>query len=91
MTRDILLSLIDPDPEQPRKHFDPASINELAQSIEANGLAVPILLRPNGERFIIVHGERRYRAVQTLGWDTIPADVREMDADTAHCRKRDAC
>lgn len=83
MSHDILLSLIDPDPEQPRKHFDEAGISDLAQSIEANGLAVPILVRPVGDRFVIVHGERRYRAVKSLGWPSIPAEVREIDADTA--------
>lgn len=83
MSRDILISLIDPDPDQPRKYFDEASLAELAQSIQANGLAVPILLRPNGERFIIVHGERRYRAVRLLGWDRVPAEVRDIDPDGA--------
>lgn len=81
MSRDILVNLIDPDPDQPRKHFDEAGIQELAQSIKANGLAVPILLRPNGERFFIVHGERRWRAAQLLGWESIPAEVRDISQD----------
>lgn len=80
---DILLSLIDPDPEQPRKRFDPAELADLAASIQANGLAVPILVRPAGERFIIVHGERRWRAVQSLGWTTIPAEIRDLSPDDA--------
>ncbi len=46
MSRDPLLSLIDPDPEQPRKHFDEVSLQELAQSMAAHGLAMPILLDP---------------------------------------------
>ncbi len=83
MSRDILLNLIDPDPNQPRKHFDEASLKELAASIEANGLAVPILLRPNGERFIIVHGERRWRAFGLLDRESIPAEVREIGKDEA--------
>jgi len=83
MSRDILLNEITPDPDQPRKHFDEASITELAQSIEANGLAVPILLRPNGNGYVIVHGERRYRAVTSLGWETIPAEVRDVSPDEA--------
>lgn len=83
MSRDILLNQIDPDPDQPRKHFDEASLKELAQSIQANGLAVPILVRPNGERFMIVHGERRYRAVAILGWESIPAEVRDIDPEGA--------
>jgi len=84
MSRDILLSLVDPDPEQPRQHFDPVKIGELAQSMLANGLAVPILLRPNGERFVIVHGERRWRAAKMLEWETIPADVRELTGEESH-------
>jgi ParB/RepB/Spo0J family partition protein len=83
MSRDIPLHLIDPDPDQPRKHFDTAAVSELAQSMAANGLAVPILLRPVGERYLIVHGERRWRAAQSLGWAAIAADVRDIDADTA--------
>lgn len=83
MSHDILLSLIDPDPDQPRKNFDAAKLEELAKSMQANGLAVPILLRPNGERFIIVHGERRYRAASSLAWETIPADVREISPENA--------
>jgi ParB/RepB/Spo0J family partition protein len=79
MSRDILISLIDPDPAQPRKWFDPGKLEELAASVGANGLAVPILLRPNGERFVIVHGERRWRAAQLAGWQTIPAEVKELD------------
>src|SRR5918992_2754260 len=84
VSRDTLISLIDPDPEQPRKVFDEARLAELAESMAANGLAVPILLRPtpNG-RFVIVHGERRWRAAQRLGWETIPADVRELSAEEA--------
>jgi ParB/RepB/Spo0J family partition protein len=83
MSRDILLSLIDADPEQPRKHFDAGKLAELAQSMEINGLAVPILVRPVDERFLIVHGERRFRAALSLGWDTIAGEVREMTSEEA--------
>jgi ParB family chromosome partitioning protein len=83
MSRDILLNLIDPDPGQPRKHFDQAALDELAQSIKANGLAVPILLRPHNDRFVIVHGERRYRAAVSLEWETIAADVRDIAPEDA--------
>jgi ParB/RepB/Spo0J family partition protein len=85
VSRDTLISLIDPDPEQPRKVFDDARLIELAESMASNGLAVPILLRPTPDgRFLIVHGERRWRAAQRLGWETIPADVRELSAEEAH-------
>lgn len=83
MSRDIILSLIDTDPAQPRKHFDGVKIAELAESMHGNGLIVPIMVRPVGDRFVIVHGERRYRAAVSLGWATIPADVRELDSEAA--------
>ena len=81
MSRDILLHLIDAVPDQPRTHFDQGALDGLAQSMAANGLAVPILVRPVGERFIIVHGERRYRAASLLQWETILADVRDIPLD----------
>lgn len=83
MSHDILLSDIKPDPNQPRKYFDPERLAELAASINENGLAVPILVRPSGSGYIIVHGERRYRAVQSLEWEAIPAEVREIPEDQA--------
>jgi ParB/RepB/Spo0J family partition protein len=76
----VRLDSIDPDPGQPRRNFNPVKLAELAASIDANGLVAPILLRPNGDRFVIVHGERRYRAVQSLGWAEIPAVVRDIAA-----------
>ena len=83
MSRDIPLGLIDPDPDQPRKHFDPAALDELAGSMAANGQAVPIMVRPTGDRFAIVHGERRWRAAAALGWPTVRGEVRELDAEAA--------
>lgn len=83
MSRDILLDQIKPDPDQPRKYFDPERLAELAASISEHGLAVPILVRPSGDGYIIVHGERRYKAVQTLGWEAIPAEVRDIPEDQA--------
>ena len=80
---DLELSLIDPDPDQPRKHFDAAKLAELAESMQTDGLAVPIMVRPAGERFIIVHGERRYRAALSLGRSTIRAEIRSLEPDKA--------
>ena len=63
---------IDADPAQPRKEFDQGAIEELAQSIRKNGLLQPITVTQNGGgRYVIVAGERRFRAVQTLGQDTV--------------------
>jgi ParB/RepB/Spo0J family partition protein len=85
VSRDTLLSLIDPDPEQPRKHVDEVSLQELAQSMAAHGLAVPVLLRPTADgRYILVHGERRWRAAHILGWESIAAEVRELSPEEAH-------
>ncbi len=79
----VSVALVDPDPDQPRRHIDPAALTELAESIAANGLAVPILVRPAGERFLLVHGERRWRAVRSLGWESVPAEVRDLGDDAA--------
>lgn len=79
VSRDTSLSLVDPDPSQPRRSFDDAKLAELADSMAANGLVCPILLRPAGDRLVIVHGERRWRAALRLGWSSVPAVVRDVD------------
>lgn len=83
MFQNILVSTIAPDPNQPRKHFDPVALADLAQSMEVNGLVAPVLVRPVGDAFMLVHGERRYRAALSLGWETIPAEVRQMSETQA--------
>lgn len=62
-----------------RTRFDDKALAELAASIEANGLAQPITVRPVGDEFEIVAGERRFRAMMLLGWDKVPAIVRDLD------------
>lgn len=86
MSRDIELGQIRPDPNQPRQHFRDEKIEELAQSLKANGQAVPIAVRPDGDSFMIVHGERRWRAAKRLGWETIAVDVQDVTAETARWR-----
>lgn len=84
MSRDIQLSLIETDPGQPRVYFDPAALDDLASSMGSSGLIQPVLLRPiEGGRYVIIHGERRYRAARLLGWETIAADVKDMTEDDA--------
>lgn len=70
----IPLDQIAPDPDQPRVTFDTQKLGELAESMKNEGLLTPILLRRGeGVPWIIVTGERRYRAAQMLKWKTIPA------------------
>jgi ParB family chromosome partitioning protein len=80
--REIEIGRIRPNPHQPRVLFDETAIAELADSIAERGVLQPILLRPNGEDFQIVAGERRWRAAQKARLHTIPAIVREIDEGT---------
>ena len=73
------LNLIDPNPFQPRTQLPPDGIEELANSIKASGLIQPILVRPNGERYQLVAGERRWRAAGKAGLERVPAVIREID------------
>ncbi len=73
---EISLSLIDPNINQPRKKFDETAMAELANSIRIHGVISPIILVPNGERYMIIAGERRFRAAKKAGLMTIPAIVR---------------
>src|SRR5690606_17385648 len=76
--RVIFIDQIDRNPEQPRKHFDEAQLEELKESILAHGVLEPIIVRPVEGRYEIVVGERRWRAAKLAGLDAIPAAVREM-------------
>jgi len=77
--REIDIARIKPNPDQPRVQFDEEALDELAESIRQRGVLQPILLRPAGEDFLIVAGERRWRAAQRARIHSIPAIVREMD------------
>ena len=68
---------------QPRAVFDQQSLRELADSIAAQGIVQPIVVRPEGSHFELVAGERRWRAAQLAGLQKIPAVVRELDARAA--------
>lgn len=78
MWTEIPIENIIPDPNQPRKMFDEAKQKELVESIKQHGLLQPILVRPIGDKFQIVHGERRYRACKVLGLEKIRAEVKEL-------------
>ena len=80
--REIEIARIRPNPNQPRVRFDEEAIAELAESIAERGVLQPILLRPDGDSFQIVAGERRWRAAQQARLHIIPAIVREIDEST---------
>jgi ParB family chromosome partitioning protein len=74
------VSQIEPHPDQPRRHFDEAALNELAASIAARGVIQPVVVRPIGvNRYQLVAGERRWRASQRARVHEIPAIVRQLD------------
>lgn len=73
------VSAIEPHPEQPRRHFDDAALDELAASIAARGVIQPIIVRPHGPgRWQLIAGERRWRAAQRAQLHEIPAIVRDL-------------
>lgn len=74
---EIDLNDIDPNYQQPRKTFDPDSLKELADSIIQHGVISPIILVKQGKRYMIIAGERRFRASKLAGKTTIPAIIRD--------------
>jgi ParB family transcriptional regulator, chromosome partitioning protein len=83
----IPVKAIEPNRYQPRSIFNPEKIEELAQTIHTHGMIQPIVIRRLNEdesRYELIAGERRWRAVQHLGWEKVPAIIREMtEAETA--------
>ena len=74
------VAAIEPHPDQPRRHFDDAALDELAASIAARGVIQPVIVRPLGSgRYQLVAGERRWRAAQRAQLHEIPALVRDLD------------
>jgi len=80
--REIEIAKIRPNPNQPRVQFDETALDELADSIRQRGLLQPILLKADGEDYLIIAGERRWRAAQRARLHSIPALVREIDEST---------
>lgn len=82
---EVALSAIEPNPLQPRTMFDDEALQELSASIAQLGVIQPITLKPNGNgKYIIISGERRWRASQLAGLETIPAYIREVDDENLH-------
>ena len=78
--RDVPIELISPNPDQPRRRFDPDTISSLAESISEAGLIQPLLVRPLPDgRYELIAGERRLRAAREVGMETVPAVLRSDD------------
>ena len=75
----IDITLIDPNPEQPRREFDPVALEHLSKSIGQHGVLQPVVVRQAGARFELIMGERRFRASQLAGRKRIPAVVLDVD------------
>jgi ParB family chromosome partitioning protein len=80
--RELPVSSVSPNPFQPRTQIDEAELLELTASIEASGLLQPVVVRPKNGKYELIAGERRWRAVQRLGWPKIPAVVKDADDQT---------
>lgn len=82
---EIPISQIIPNPTQPRTQFDDEALQELADSIRQLGVIQPITVkRSEGEQYIIISGERRWRASQMVGLERLPAYIREADDENLH-------
>lgn len=83
----IPIDAIEPDPEQPRKKFSREALETLALSLKKEGMLQPITVRQAGNgRYIIIAGERRWRAAKMLGWKEVPAIIRDIE-DEAQLRR----
>jgi ParB family chromosome partitioning protein len=75
---EIPISQIQPNPFQPRKTFNEASIDELARSVREHGIVQPLVVTRAGDKYKLIAGERRYRAAQKAGLTTVPVLIKEM-------------
>lgn len=76
--RHVKIADIVPDPTQPRKHFDEVALGELADSIKKHGVVQPLIVAKNGRQYLIIAGERRWRASQQAGLSELPVIVRSF-------------
>ncbi len=82
---EIAVSQIYPNPTQPRTKFDDEALAELADSIRQLGVIQPVTVKKDGDgRYMIISGERRWRASQMVGLETLPAYIREADDESLH-------
>jgi len=85
--REIDLDEITPNPYQPRKHFDQTALQELSESIKQHGLLQPIVVVDKGDSYLLVAGERRLRAHELAGMETIKAIIADVDIDDLKLRE----
>ena len=78
--RMLKIKEVSADPDQPRRHFDEVALAELSDSIKEHGVVQPIVVTPHKNGYLIVAGERRYRASKLAGLEKIPALVRTLSA-----------
>ena len=76
---EIAISSIFANPNQPRKVFDPTALKELSDSIAKHGVIMPIIVNKSGDRYMIIAGERRYRASKLAGLDKVPVIIKNYD------------
>ncbi|OHV80786.1 ParB/RepB/Spo0J family partition protein [Rhizobium sp. LCM 4573] len=81
--RAVPIEHVSRNPKNPRRQFDENELQDLASSIRQHGIVQPVVVRPRGERFEIIAGERRWRAAQLAGLIDIPVIVRDVDDRTA--------
>lgn len=79
----IDIDLIEPSPYQPRTRFQESALEELSRSIQASGVIQPLLVRPKGDRFELIAGERRWRAAQRASLGRVPVIVRHIPDEAA--------
>lgn len=78
----IAIEMIEPNPDQPRTHFNETELEELADSIKEHGILQPLILREKGDKYEIIAGERRYQAAKIAGLTEVPAIIRDVDDET---------
>ena len=81
---EIAIGKIIPNPTQPRTQFDDEALAELAESIKQLGVIQPITVKKSGDEYIIISGERRWRAAQKVGVEFLPAYIRDVDDENLH-------
>lgn len=87
LVAEIDISLVDPNPYQPRKHFDKVKLEELSESIKEHGLLQPVVVVAHGDRYILIAGERRLRAHKLASIELIKAIIADLDFDEIKMRE----